>query len=91
MAHTINQLIEHGSLITNMIKRYGSIKNLSQALLDAFRFIEIEKKDINNLFHNCLSDQIVPEYFIVCAYVPAFFSITTRRIPICNTYHLFRA
>ena len=60
IAHTINQLIEYGSLITNMIKRYGSIKNLSRALLDAFRFIEIEKEDINNLFTTAFQIRLSP-------------------------------
>jgi hypothetical protein len=46
IAHTINQLIEKGSLIGDLRKKYGSIKNLTQQLCEALRFIKIEKADI---------------------------------------------
>ncbi len=46
IAHTINQLIEKGSLIGDLLKTYGSIKNLTQRLGEAFRFIKIEMADI---------------------------------------------
>lgn len=49
IAHIINQLIEHGSLITNAVKTYGSLKNLTRALLDALRFISITPDDIKAL------------------------------------------
>lgn len=52
IAHIINQLIEHGSLIANVAKKYGSLKNLSRSLLDALRFIEISQDDIILLFKN---------------------------------------
>ena len=37
IAHTINQLIEKGSLLKNIKKTYGSIKNLTASLLESFR------------------------------------------------------
>lgn len=46
IAHMINQLIEKGSLIDDICKKYGSIKNLTQRLSEALRFIKIEKADI---------------------------------------------
>jgi hypothetical protein len=49
IAHAINQLIEHGSLIVKAIKKYGSLKNITRALLDAFRFITVTQEDITQL------------------------------------------
>jgi hypothetical protein len=50
IAHLINQLVEHGNLIENMLKRYGSLKNLSRHLLTAFTMITVEQTDIDALF-----------------------------------------
>jgi hypothetical protein len=50
IAHTINQLIEKGSLIESVCKKFGSTKNLTSHLKDAFRFITIEASDIQALF-----------------------------------------
>jgi hypothetical protein len=50
IAHLINQLIEHGNLIENLLKRYGSLKNLSRHLLTAFTMIAVEQTDIDALF-----------------------------------------
>jgi hypothetical protein len=52
IAHTINQLIEHGSLIARAIKKYGSLKNISRALLDAMRFIRFSSEDFDALFES---------------------------------------
>lgn len=50
IAHIINQLIEHGSLIEQAAKKFGSIKNLTRCLLDAIRFIVMLPADIEALF-----------------------------------------
>jgi hypothetical protein len=52
IAHMINQLIEYGSLIQKAAIKYGSLKNLSRALLDAFRFITVIEKDIEALLQD---------------------------------------
>jgi len=49
IAHTINQLIEKGSIIENACKKFGSIKNLTLHLKDALRFIIIEPADIQSI------------------------------------------
>jgi hypothetical protein len=50
IAHMINQFIEKGSLVADVCKKYGSLKNLTQRLSEAIRFIEIEHSDISTLF-----------------------------------------
>jgi hypothetical protein len=50
IAHLINQLIEHGNLIENLRKRYGSLKNLSRFLLIAFITSSIDPSVIDALF-----------------------------------------
>jgi len=50
IAHMINQFIEKGSLIGDIRKKYGSLKNLTQRLSEALRFIKIEHSDIIALF-----------------------------------------
>ncbi len=50
IAHLINQLIEHGSLIEKLRTRYGSLKNLSLYLLSALTIISVEQNDIDALF-----------------------------------------
>jgi hypothetical protein len=50
IAHALNQLLEHGNIIASARKKYGSLKNLTHHLLDAFRFITIESVDIDKLF-----------------------------------------
>lgn len=60
IAHMINQLIEHGSLIVNAIKKYGSLKNISRALLEAFRFITITQDDISDLFKSAFQIRLSP-------------------------------
>lgn len=49
IAHIINQLIEKGSLIKAICKKYGSIKNLTLNLREALRFICIQPQDIQAL------------------------------------------
>lgn len=49
IAHMINQFIEKGSLIGAICKKYGSLKNLTQRLSEALRFIKIEHSDIVSL------------------------------------------
>jgi hypothetical protein len=60
IAHIINQLIEHGSLIAGVSKKYGSLKNLSRALLDALRFVTITEYDITALFRNAFQIRLTP-------------------------------
>lgn len=50
IAHIINQLIEHGSLIEHAVKKYGSIKNLTRCLVEAIRFIVVSPAEIKALF-----------------------------------------
>jgi hypothetical protein len=50
IAHIINQFIEHGNLIHQLRKRYGSLKNLSYYLHSAFTSISVEPCDIDALF-----------------------------------------
>lgn len=49
-AHNINQLIEKGSLLKNIKKTFGSIKNLTASLLESFRNNAISSQQYECLF-----------------------------------------
>lgn len=50
IAHTINQLIERGSLLRNAGLRYGSIKNIARLLLESLRNSSLADPQYNALF-----------------------------------------
>ncbi len=52
----INQLMEKGSLLSTVVKTFGSIRNLSRFLLEAFRTTFIEA--------DCLEAELAPGYQI---------------------------